>query len=92
LSRCTAATCVRSSMKTPSCTTGPARVTPSLIRDLGQLAGIGPDSRVVEIGPGTGQATAALTALGASVTAVELGAALAAVLRRKDTEAATAER
>lgn len=65
---------------------------PSLIRDLGQLAGIGPDSRVVEIGPGTGQATAALTALGASVTAVELGAALAAVLRRKDTEAATAER
>lgn len=38
---------------------------------------------VVEVGPGTGQATKGLVARGARVTAVELGANLAAVLARK---------
>ncbi len=36
--------------------------------------------RVVEVGPGTGQATAALLARGAQVTAVELGPRMAAYL------------
>jgi len=54
-----------------------------LLDHLAQVAGIGPGARVLEIGPGTGQATLALAERGASVTAVELGAELAGVLRRK---------
>lgn len=54
-----------------------------LFADLGELTDIGPGARVLEIGPGTGQATAVLAADGARVTAVELGAALAGVLRRE---------
>ncbi len=42
--------------------------------------GLRPGSRVLEIGPGTGQATRDLLALGAEVVAVEPGARLAAVL------------
>lgn len=59
----------------------------ALIRALSELVEIGPGARVVEIGPGTGQATATLVAGGAHVVAVELGAALAAVLQRKLTGA-----
>ncbi len=55
----------------------------SLFHDLMKLADIGPGSRVVEIGPGTGQATLALSATGARVVAVELGPSLAARLRDK---------
>jgi SAM-dependent methyltransferase len=54
-----------------------------LITDLASLAAIGPGSRVLEIAPGTGQATRALVELGAHVTAIELGPQLAAVLRRR---------
>lgn len=54
-----------------------------LLADLGELTHIGAGARVLEIGPGTGQATAMLAAHGAQVTAVELGAALAGVLRRE---------
>jgi SAM-dependent methyltransferase len=54
-----------------------------LLSDLATLAGIGPGSRAVEIGPATGQATLDLLARGAHVVAVELGPELAAVLRRK---------
>lgn len=39
--------------------------------------GLGPSSRVLEIGPGTGQATGHLLDSGASVTAIELGSDLA---------------
>jgi SAM-dependent methyltransferase len=53
----------------------------ALFADLVELTDLGPDSRVIEIGPGTGQATRSLAATGARVTAVELGAGLAAVLR-----------
>jgi SAM-dependent methyltransferase len=53
----------------------------AVIADLVELTRLGPGSRVVEIGPGTGQATRALAATGAAVTAVELGPELAAVLR-----------
>lgn len=54
-----------------------------LLAGFAEQCGIGPGSRVLEIGPGTGQATLALADLGASVTAVELGAGLADVLRSK---------
>ncbi len=53
-----------------------------LVADLADLAGIGPGSRVLEIAPGTGQLTVPLAAMGCTVTAVELGPALAAVARR----------
>lgn len=55
----------------------------AIFDDLGELAGLGPGTRVVEIGPGTGQATLPLVARGAEVVAVELGANLAAVLRQR---------
>jgi SAM-dependent methyltransferase len=45
-------------------------------------AGLGPGSRVLEIGPGTGQVTGRLLDAGAEVVAVELGTRLAATLRR----------
>jgi SAM-dependent methyltransferase len=58
------------------------RYPPALFDDLVELAGIGPGSRVLEIGPGTGQATVPLADLGCRIVAVELGARLAAVARR----------
>lgn len=53
-----------------------------LFADLFDLAGLGPGARVLEIGPGTGQATVALASRGCSVVGVELGASLAATLGR----------
>ena len=55
----------------------------ALFEDLAELTSIGPESRVLEIGPGTGQATLPLAERGCRVVAVELGADLAAVARRK---------
>ena len=49
---------------------------------LGHLA-LRPGQRVLEIGPATGQATARLLQTGANVHAIEPGAGLADVLRRK---------
>jgi SAM-dependent methyltransferase len=54
----------------------------ALFADLATLAGLGPQSRVLEIGPGTGQATVPLAQLGCSILAVELGAEMAAVARK----------
>lgn len=51
--------------------------------DLERLAGIGPGCRVLEIGPGTGIATLPLAERGCRITAVELGANMAAVAARK---------
>ena len=48
--------------------------------DLAELTGVRAGSQVIEIGPGTGQATRGLLGLGAHVTAVELGPQLAAAL------------
>jgi protein-L-isoaspartate O-methyltransferase len=45
--------------------------------DIGEIVGLGPGGRVVEVGPGTGLATARLVELGVHVLAVERGAALA---------------
>ncbi|WP_189313179.1 class I SAM-dependent methyltransferase [Streptomyces brasiliensis] len=55
----------------------------SLVEELAGVTGIGPDSRMLEIGPGTGQLTVPLAGFGCRVTAVELGPALAAVARRR---------
>ncbi len=51
--------------------------------DLAALAGVGPGCRVLEIGCGTGQATVPLAERGCEIVAVELGADLAAVARRR---------
>ena len=55
----------------------------ALLADLANLAVIGPGTRVLEIGPGTGQATLALAATGAQIVALELGASLAGRLSDK---------
>lgn len=52
------------------------------VEDLEHLAALQVGSRVLEIGCGTGQLTVPLAQLGPTVTAVELGAALADVARR----------
>ena len=54
-----------------------------LFDDLARLADLRPGSRVLELGCGTGQATVALALRGYEVVAVELGAGLADVARRK---------
>ncbi|MDQ0935322.1 tRNA A58 N-methylase Trm61 [Streptomyces turgidiscabies] len=41
----------------------------ALVADLVRAAGLGPGSRVLEIGPGTGQLTVALAASGCRITA-----------------------
>jgi SAM-dependent methyltransferase len=54
-----------------------------LFDDLARLVGLGTGSRVLELGCGTGQATVSLARRGYEVVAVELGAGLADVARRK---------
>lgn len=54
-----------------------------LFDDLVDLAGLAAGDRVVEIGCGTGQATVPLAERGLLVTAIELGADLATVAKRK---------
>ncbi len=53
---------------------------PPLFEALVEQCGLGPGNQVLEIGPGTGQATAPMLEAGATVVAVELGADMAAVL------------
>ncbi|WP_030683057.1 class I SAM-dependent methyltransferase [Streptomyces cellulosae] len=55
---------------------------PEVFDDLTQVAGVGPGCRVLEVGAGTGKATLPLAELGCRITAVELGAGMAAVARR----------
>ncbi|HEV7534669.1 MAG TPA: class I SAM-dependent methyltransferase, partial [Acidimicrobiia bacterium] len=50
---------------------------------LRQVCGLGPGTAVVEVGPGTGQATGRLLDLGATVTAVELSPEFAALLETR---------
>ncbi len=54
-----------------------------LFADLAAITGMGEWSSVLEVGCGTGQATRSLAALGCSVTAVEPGAGMAALARRR---------
>ena len=54
-----------------------------LFADLAAITGVGEGSSVLEVGCGTGQATRSLAALGCSVTAVEAGAEMAALARRR---------
>ncbi|MFD8279034.1 class I SAM-dependent methyltransferase [Streptomyces solisilvae] len=55
---------------------------PELFDDLAEVAGTGPGCRVLEVGAGTGKATLPLAERGCRITAVELGADMAAVARR----------
>ena len=54
-----------------------------VFEDLVSLAGLRPGSSVLEIGPGTGQATRPLAERGLDVLALELGSELAAWARRE---------
>ncbi|NUR02059.1 MAG: class I SAM-dependent methyltransferase [Streptomyces sp.] len=54
-----------------------------LFADLAAFTGMDERSSVLEVGCGSGQATRSLAALGCSVTAVEPGAELAALARRR---------
>ncbi|MGW1195286.1 class I SAM-dependent methyltransferase [Streptomyces sp. NPDC002536] len=56
---------------------------PELFDDLAETAGTGPGCRVLEVGAGTGKATLPLAERGCRITAVEQGANMAAVARRK---------
>lgn len=56
-------------------------VDPNTVRRIARLAGVGPETNVVEIGAGLGSLTLALVETGASVTAVELDRYLVPVLR-----------
>jgi 16S rRNA (adenine1518-N6/adenine1519-N6)-dimethyltransferase len=53
---------------------------PNTVRRIARLAEVGPDDRVVEVGPGLGSLTLALLERGASVTAVEIDQRLLPVL------------
>jgi SAM-dependent methyltransferase len=54
-----------------------------LFADLVAVAGLRRESRVLEVGCGTGQATRSLAAIGFAVTAVEAGAEMAALARQR---------
>jgi SAM-dependent methyltransferase len=54
-----------------------------LVDDLADIAELGEGRRVLEIGPGTGQLTVPMAERRVSLVAVELGANLAQVVRRK---------
>ena len=56
---------------------------PELFDDLEVVAGLTPESNVLEIGAGTGQATRSLADRGYQVVALELGSGLAEVARRR---------
>jgi SAM-dependent methyltransferase len=56
---------------------------PDVYADLVDLAALSPGTRLVEVGPGTGQATIPLAERGFRIVAVELGAQLAALARQR---------
>jgi 16S rRNA (adenine1518-N6/adenine1519-N6)-dimethyltransferase len=53
---------------------------PNTVRRIARLAGVGPGSRVIEIGPGLGSLTLALAETGAALTAVEADRRLIPIL------------
>lgn len=56
-------------------------IDPNTVRKIAELAEVGPDDHVLEIGPGGGSLTAALAERAGKVTAVEIDARLLPVLR-----------
>lgn len=60
---------------------------PEVFDDLAELAGLEAGSRVLEIGPGTGKATAELVRRGYAVYGIDLSPELAAVARRNARQA-----
>ena len=56
---------------------------PQLFEGLATVAELDDGDRILEIGPGTGLATVPLAEQGYQIVAVELGAELAAIARRK---------
>jgi len=64
---------------------------PELFDDLIDRAGLQAGNRVIEIGCGTGQVTVSLAQRGLAVTAIELGAELAAIARHRLTAFPSAE-
>ena len=59
------------------------RYSPELFKSLIGYAGIGPDKTVLEIGPGTGQATDPILETGCDYHAIELGELLFAKMKEK---------
>ena len=59
------------------------RYCPELFADLIRYTGLGPGKSVLEIGPGTGQATDPILNTGCDYHAVELGENLAALMQKK---------
>lgn len=59
------------------------RYSDELFADLIEYAAIGPDKTVLEIGPGTGQATDPILNTGCSYNAIELGENLFEMMKRK---------
>jgi SAM-dependent methyltransferase len=55
----------------------------ALYADLTELSGIGPGSRLLEVGSGTGKATAAMAGQGYQIVCLEPGASMAAVAQAK---------
>jgi tRNA1(Val) A37 N6-methylase TrmN6 len=53
-----------------------------LFEDLVQLSGIPEGGRILEIGPGTGQATLPLARRGYSILGIEMGASMARLYRK----------
>ena len=60
-----------------------SRYCAALFDDLIRYAGIGPGKAVLELGPGTGQATEPILDTGCDYSAIELGEHLYAAMRRK---------
>ena len=59
------------------------RYTPELFDDMIEYAAIGPGKSVLELGPGTGQATDPVLATGCDYNAIELGEHLYQLMKRK---------
>jgi SAM-dependent methyltransferase len=59
------------------------RYCPELFAALGEAARLGPGRELLEIGPGTGQATESLLRTGCSYTGIELGDNFCALLNKK---------
>ena len=70
----------------------PEEARPAIVRALGEMAGIGPDQRWLELGPGTGALSVGLLGQGVRYTGVDRSTQMLDVFRRRigeDTESCT---